>query len=150
MPLKWTNRSRPPSSGVMKPKPLSSLNHFTVPVAINFPLYSCLRTRSDGPREHLQTREPYQGRRPYAVRLTCHQRSFEQLPRARERVVVRVDLLRKPRLLELLENPPQFGARGNPKGSCQLIAAHRRPRRMCKPRQRLAEQLIGELKVLVD
>src|SRR5215210_9248271 len=34
MPLKWTNRSRPPSSGVMKPKPLSSLNHLTVPVPI--------------------------------------------------------------------------------------------------------------------
>ena len=31
---KWTNRSFPPSSGVMKPKPFSSLNHFTVPVAI--------------------------------------------------------------------------------------------------------------------
>src|SRR3954465_6524887 len=29
-----TNRSLPWSSGVMKPKPLSSLNHFTVPVAI--------------------------------------------------------------------------------------------------------------------
>src|SRR5947209_1580846 len=37
MPLKWTNRSRPPSSGVMKPKPLSSLNHLTVPVAMYSP-----------------------------------------------------------------------------------------------------------------
>src|SRR5579875_1132425 len=37
MPVKWTNRSRPPSSGVMNPKPLSSLNHFTVPVAISHP-----------------------------------------------------------------------------------------------------------------
>jgi hypothetical protein len=27
----------PESSGVMNPKPLSSLNHFTVPVAILFP-----------------------------------------------------------------------------------------------------------------
>src|SRR5215212_6964559 len=27
----WTNRSLPPSSGVMNPKPLSLLNHFTVP-----------------------------------------------------------------------------------------------------------------------
>src|SRR3954469_22141141 len=34
MPVWWTNRSRLPSSGVMKPKPLSSLNHLTVPVAI--------------------------------------------------------------------------------------------------------------------
>src|SRR3954464_13890994 len=31
MPEWWTNRSLPWSSGVMKPKPLSSLNHFTVP-----------------------------------------------------------------------------------------------------------------------
>src|SRR5579884_359451 len=37
MPLKWTNRSRPPSSGVMNPNPLSSLNHFTVPVAMCLP-----------------------------------------------------------------------------------------------------------------
>src|SRR3954468_23022974 len=31
---KWTKASDPPSSGVMKPKPFSSLNHFTTPVAI--------------------------------------------------------------------------------------------------------------------
>ena len=34
MPVWWTNRSFPPSSGVMKPKPFSSLNHFTVPVGM--------------------------------------------------------------------------------------------------------------------
>src|SRR5437764_4584407 len=33
----WANRSLDWSSGVMKPKPLSSLNHLTVPVAIAFP-----------------------------------------------------------------------------------------------------------------
>src|SRR5258705_5115850 len=32
---KWANRSSPPPSGVMNPKPLASLNHFTVPVAIS-------------------------------------------------------------------------------------------------------------------
>src|SRR3954447_2746830 len=32
----WTNRSFPRSSGVMKPKPLSLLNHFTVPVAMSY------------------------------------------------------------------------------------------------------------------
>src|ERR1041384_7292631 len=37
MPLKCTNRSFDPSSGVMKPYPFSSLNHFTVPVAMNSP-----------------------------------------------------------------------------------------------------------------
>src|SRR5437879_2675351 len=31
---KWANRSSPPPSGVMNPKPFASLNHFTVPVAI--------------------------------------------------------------------------------------------------------------------
>src|SRR4051812_18361476 len=36
MPEWWTNRSLPLSSGVMKPKPLSSLNHLTVPVAMSF------------------------------------------------------------------------------------------------------------------
>ena len=30
----WTNRSVPPESGVMKPYPLSLLNHLTVPVAM--------------------------------------------------------------------------------------------------------------------
>src|SRR3954451_2170600 len=44
MPLKWTNRSRPPSSGVMKPKPLSSLNHLTVPV----PITDCPRLAPSG------------------------------------------------------------------------------------------------------
>src|SRR6185436_9408267 len=35
---KCANRSSPPPSGVMNPKPFASLNHFTVPVAIsNFP-----------------------------------------------------------------------------------------------------------------
>src|SRR4029078_12787985 len=34
MPEKWTKASFPPSSGVMKPKPFSSLNHLTTPVAI--------------------------------------------------------------------------------------------------------------------
>src|SRR5579863_3994744 len=32
--LKWTKTSLPPSVGVMKPKPFASLNHFTVPVAM--------------------------------------------------------------------------------------------------------------------
>src|SRR3954469_18347752 len=34
MPVWCTKRSLPPSSGVMKPKPLSSLNHLTMPVAM--------------------------------------------------------------------------------------------------------------------
>src|SRR3954469_9773440 len=32
---KCANKSSPPSVGVMKPKPLESLNHLTVPVAIS-------------------------------------------------------------------------------------------------------------------
>src|ERR1700679_61151 len=38
--LKCTNTSGPPPSWVMKPKPFSPLNHFTVPVAIDDPLLS--------------------------------------------------------------------------------------------------------------
>src|SRR5699024_3528377 len=34
MAEKWAKTSAEPSSGAMKPKPLSALNHFTVPVAI--------------------------------------------------------------------------------------------------------------------
>src|SRR5581483_8659847 len=34
MAEKCANRSSPPSSGVMNPKPFASLNHLTVPVAI--------------------------------------------------------------------------------------------------------------------
>src|SRR3954451_10728810 len=41
MPVWWTKRSRLPSSGVMKPKPLSSLNHFTTPVGIPSSVESC-------------------------------------------------------------------------------------------------------------
>src|SRR5467141_3716522 len=34
MAVWWTNTSLPPASGVMKPKPFASLNHFTVPLGI--------------------------------------------------------------------------------------------------------------------
>src|SRR5947209_1345938 len=45
MPVWWTKRSLDWSSGVMNPKPLSSLNHLTVPVAIVFLRLVCvLRT----------------------------------------------------------------------------------------------------------
>src|SRR5581483_6795054 len=33
----WTKTSLPPSAGVMNPYPFASLNHFTVPVAIQTP-----------------------------------------------------------------------------------------------------------------
>src|SRR5215216_1166982 len=45
MPEKWTNASFPPSSGVMNPKPFSSLNHFTTPVAIQHLLTLSLYAR---------------------------------------------------------------------------------------------------------
>ena len=35
MPEKWAKTSSEPSSGAMKPKPFSALNHFTVPVAMS-------------------------------------------------------------------------------------------------------------------
>jgi hypothetical protein len=34
MEEKWAKRSSPPPSGVMKPNPLASLNHLTVPVCL--------------------------------------------------------------------------------------------------------------------
>src|SRR4051794_32148256 len=47
MPVWWTKRSLPPSSGVTKPKPLSSLNHLTTPVAMmkNVLLRMCTAAR---------------------------------------------------------------------------------------------------------
>src|SRR5439155_25585882 len=48
---KWANRSLPPPSGVMNPKPLESLNHLTVPVLIcTFPK-KLKRRLSPGARE---------------------------------------------------------------------------------------------------
>src|SRR5215210_3541843 len=45
MPEKCTKASFPPSSGVMNPKPFSSLNHFTTPVAIQHLLTLTLYAR---------------------------------------------------------------------------------------------------------
>src|SRR5688572_1121093 len=51
--LVWcTKRSLEPSSGVMKPKPFSSLNHFTVPVGI------CPPPSLAGPRAGLIAAQP--------------------------------------------------------------------------------------------
>src|SRR5215218_5206336 len=49
MAVWWTKRSRFPSSGVMKPKPFSSLNHFTVPDGTCDVLHaSCAATCAEG------------------------------------------------------------------------------------------------------
>src|SRR2546423_2633562 len=45
---KCANKSLPESSGVMNPKPLSSLNHFTVPVAIFSPSGLCALRNAEG------------------------------------------------------------------------------------------------------
>src|SRR3954447_3327046 len=44
IPEKWTKRSRPPPSGVIKPKPFSSENHLTVPVPTDDPTSTTRRT----------------------------------------------------------------------------------------------------------
>src|SRR3954447_14632502 len=57
MPVWCTKRSLPPSSGVMKPKPLSSLNHLTMPVAMMLkePSTGSLRAARGGlPRQRLR------------------------------------------------------------------------------------------------
>src|SRR5450432_3364851 len=41
---KWAKTSGVPSSGVMNPKPLVALNHFTVPAAMMLPHFSTLGT----------------------------------------------------------------------------------------------------------
>src|SRR4051812_16217444 len=53
IPVWWTKRSLSPSSGVMNPNPLSSLNHLTVPVGMqHFPLsrrnVACLDMSTSG------------------------------------------------------------------------------------------------------
>src|SRR5215210_422761 len=55
MALKCTNRSLPPSSGVMNPNPLSELNHLTVPVA-NLFTSSAHHERARRALRHHQTR----------------------------------------------------------------------------------------------
>src|SRR5215218_9854702 len=55
MPEKWTKRSRPPSSGVMKPNPLSSENHLTVPVAMPCIDSTCCGLRAARPEAQMTT-----------------------------------------------------------------------------------------------
>src|SRR4051794_14283775 len=68
MPVWCTNRSLPWSSGVMKPKPFSSLNHFTVPVAILSSREVCageareVRRATTTKRGHCLRRTPLPGR----------------------------------------------------------------------------------------
>src|SRR4051794_16324059 len=57
MLLWWANKSLPPSSGVMNPKPLESLNHFTLPVVIYFPFLSLVTRRIRAPLRARCSRE---------------------------------------------------------------------------------------------
>src|SRR4051794_30734744 len=112
MPEKWTNRSRPPSAGVMKPYPLSSLNHLTVPIAIwqEPPRSSGLRLRrllvqrperdTIQPAQSRLLRDETLPRRRRDQRVAAAGRSaVEQLVRgALDRV--QVALLRDPRQLQ--------------------------------------------------
>src|SRR5208282_2785100 len=90
----WTNRSLDSSSGVMKPKPLSSLNHFTVPVA----MVVLLRLDSPAPRGALTAQML---RAPALLRWTNAQPDL--------RTVAAADA-RAPRPLSL--NPPFWGGSG--------------------------------------
>src|SRR5215210_5484126 len=70
IPEKCTNASLPPSSGVMNPKPFSSLNHFTTPVATTALLLgdpACARGAAGTAFPHT-TVPP--GRRPYVASCT--------------------------------------------------------------------------------
>src|SRR3954451_640464 len=70
MPVWWTKRSLPPSSGVTKPKPLSSLNHLTVPVAIAFLLRMWTANAGDAVRRRLR-----------ALNTTCAEHDARRLTR---------------------------------------------------------------------
>src|SRR4051794_41616726 len=61
MAEKWANRSSPPPSGVMNPKPFASLNHFTVPVAISANSPST-RYKRDVARPMFRSQGKYGGR----------------------------------------------------------------------------------------
>src|SRR5215470_15349035 len=56
---KCANRSSPPPSGVIKPKPFASLNHFTVPVAIRNSLST--RIKRDVARTMFRSQGKYGG-----------------------------------------------------------------------------------------
>src|SRR5947209_2315925 len=140
MPVKWTNRSRPPSSGVMKPKPLSSLNHLTVPVAMNFPSPTAFGRFGWLPRA------------PNNAGTVASSASSvpEQPPRALDRVIPGHDLMREARFLELREDPADLGPGPDPELARQLVSADRRTRRVGLPAKRLPEHLVCQLEMLGD
>src|SRR6188472_4542812 len=55
---KCAKRSSPPPSGVMKPKPFASLNHFTVPVAI-FKVFLKYESKRDVARTMFRSQGKY-------------------------------------------------------------------------------------------
>src|SRR4028119_2525140 len=58
-----TNTSLPPSSGWMKPKPLSGLNHFTVPVAMRRSPWKATTSGPAGPEPQPARNQPPRRRR---------------------------------------------------------------------------------------
>src|SRR5688572_21976848 len=72
IPEKWTKRSRPPSSGVMNPNPLSSENHLTVPVPTDLtPLAAVVAQVRSVPRAPL-----------FLGRSSCSGPDVQTLPRS--------------------------------------------------------------------
>jgi len=85
MAEKCANRSSPPSSGVMNPKPFASLNHLTVPVAI-----------PTSPVTHVTTTSPRKARRPRdaaAPSSQAHHRHFFDLWRSEKSASLIVEAL---------------------------------------------------------
>src|SRR4029078_9117073 len=74
------NRSSPPSLGVMKPKPLESLNHLTVPVGMSFLPFMC---RDDSGRDEAghddQGRDLTATDSTRVLRCGCKYAAFESL-----------------------------------------------------------------------
>src|SRR5687767_7707200 len=62
MAEKCTKRSLLPSSGVMKPKPFASLNHFTVPVLMSVSILDCGLKEGDYALRNVKERANGRGR----------------------------------------------------------------------------------------
>src|SRR5436190_17055079 len=78
---KCANRSSPPPSGVMNPKPLASLNHLTVPVAISeFPQVQDYR---DEPGLCFDLKE-----RNVRQRLPCGRNARALLPETKQLMII--------------------------------------------------------------
>ncbi|CAN0623053.1 protein of unknown function [Burkholderia multivorans] len=81
MAEKCANRSSPPSSGVMKPKPFASLNHLTIPVAIpTSPVTQSLLTTSTLEKLNDRKMQPSPPHKLTTAPAAYHPGKFKKVP----------------------------------------------------------------------